>query len=104
MGRIIIGSTTGDPVDPNWKTVVLEIGLEKNDKTRDYQWYWEISIRDSSTTLFVSKKHNTGYTAKYRPSCVGCACTPMELQGDILTDFIPEIIADINLHFDVPSN
>lgn len=99
MGRIIIGSSPGDPGDPSWKTIVLEVGLEKNDEARDYQWYWEISIRDSSTTEFVSKKHNTGYTASYKPSCVGCSCRPMELQGDVLTDFSPEIIADITAHF-----
>jgi hypothetical protein len=101
MGRIIIGSSPGDPADPRWKTVVLEIGLEKNDGARDYQWYWEISIRDSYTTEFVSRKHNTGYIAKYMPSCVGCSCRPMELKGDVLGDFSQEIIADITAHFDV---
>jgi hypothetical protein len=104
MGRIIIGTSPGDPGDPNWKTIVLEIGLEKGVEAIDYQWYWEISIRDSSTTEFVSKNHNTGYTAKFRPSCVGCTCRPMELQGDVLTDFSPEIMADIAAHFDVDAH
>ncbi len=99
MGRIIIGSSPGDPGDPHWKAVVLEIGLENTDKTRDYKWYWEISIRDSFSTEFISKKHDTGYTALYKPSCVGCSCIPMELQGDILRDFYPEVIEDITSHF-----
>jgi hypothetical protein len=104
MGRIIIGNSPGDPFDPHWKTVILEIGLEKTDEDKDYQWYWEISIRDSSATKFVSKKHNTGYNARYKPSCVGCSCVPMELQGDILEDFSQLIIEDITKNFDVETN
>ncbi|MEN6329538.1 MAG: hypothetical protein ABFC91_04535 [Methanobacteriaceae archaeon] len=104
MGRIIIGSSPGDPWDPDWKSVVLEIGLEKHEEAKDYGWYWEISIRDSSATEFISKKHNSGYTAKYKPSCVGCSCVPMELQGDILKDFSQQVLDDISELFDLDSN
>jgi hypothetical protein len=104
MGRIIIGNISDEPLEElneNLKMIVLEIGLESTDNTEDYEWYWEITVRDISTTESVSKRHNTGYTAQYKPSCRGCSCTPMELQGDMPRDFSKLIIDDITKNFDI---
>jgi hypothetical protein len=103
MGRIIIGNISSEPledINENLKMIVLEIGLESTDNAEDYEWYWEITLRDSSTTESVSKKHNTGYTAQYKPSCKGCSCIPMELHGDMPKDFSKLIIDDITKIFD----
>ena len=104
MGRIIIGNISDEPLEDlneNLKMIVLEIGLESTDNHEDYEWYWEITVRDISTTEIVSKRHNTGYTAQYKPSCRGCSCTPMELQGDMPKDFSKLIIDDITKNFDI---
>lgn len=103
-GRIIIG-ISDEPLEnvppEDWKSVVLEIGLESTGNPENYEWYWEITIRDTSTIEYVSKKHNTGYTARYKPSCRGCSCIPMELQGDTLKDFSRTIIEDIIKNFNI---
>ena len=99
MGRIIIGNSPGDPSDENWKIVVLEIGLEYTTHTGDYRWYWEISIRDSSNTETILKKHDTEYTAQYKPSCRGCSIIPLEIHGDTPQDFSQTIMDDIIKNF-----
>jgi hypothetical protein len=100
MGRIIIRNISDEPPEENFKIIMLEIGLECIDE-ENCEWYWEISVRDISTTEVVSKNHNTGYTARYKPSCRGCSCIPMELKGDMLKDFSKLIIEDITKNFDI---
>jgi hypothetical protein len=106
MGRIIIGtiSETLEDLNENWKMIILEIGLESSANAGDYEWYWEITLKDISTTEIVSKKHNIGYTARYKPSCRGCSCIPMELHGDMPKDFSKLIIDDITKNFDIKKN
>lgn len=103
-GKIIIGisdeSIENIPSEDH-KIAVLEIGLESADNTKDHKWYWEITIRNISTTEYVSKKHNIGYTARYKPSCRGCSYVPMELNGDMPKDFSKLIIEDITKNFDI---
>jgi hypothetical protein len=100
MGRVIIG--TVEPEDtPDMKMLVLEIGLEQSNKAEEYEWYWEITMRDISTTEIVSKNHNTGFTAQYKRSCRGCSVIPMEIQGHNLADLSPRIVEDITKNFDL---
>lgn len=104
MGRIMIGYVPGEPedIDPqNWKSVILEIGLERTGDAKDFEWYWEISIRDFSTTEFVLKRHNTGLNAHFKPSCSGCYSIPMELEGNKPEDFSQRIIDDITKYFNL---
>jgi hypothetical protein len=115
MGRLIIGYAQGEPSDvsgepsddgstQNLQNIVLEIGLEYTGNGQECEWYWEISVRDISTIKFLSKKHNTGYTATYKPTCRGCYCIPMELHGDTLNDFAPLVIEDITKIFKLDAN
>lgn len=92
MGRIIIGNILEKD---NLKMIVLEIGLESSDNDEVYNWYWEITLSDDSTTEIVSKKHEIGFSTPYKPSCKACSIIPMELQGDKLEDFSTLIIEDI---------
>lgn len=98
MGRIIIGNIVEKE---NLKMIVLEIGLESSDNAEVYKWYWEITLSDDSTTEYVSKKHDSGYTTPYKPSCKACSIIPMELQGDTLKDFSKLIMDDIKENFDI---
>jgi hypothetical protein len=104
MGRIMIGYDPGEPEDAdpqNWKSVILEIGVERAGDAQDFEWYWDISVRDFSTTEFVLKRHNTGLRAQYKPSCSGCYCVPMEIQGNKPEDFSQRIIEDITKYFNL---
>ncbi|HNS26335.1 MAG: hypothetical protein QM405_05915 [Euryarchaeota archaeon] len=103
MSRVMIGYDPGEPEDPdpqNWKNVMLEIGLERTGD-EDFEWYWEISIRDFSTTEFIIKRHNTGLQAHYKPSCSGCFGLPMEIEGKKPEDFVQLLIKDIAEHFNL---
>lgn len=107
VGRIMIGYDPGEPEDPdpqNWKSVILDIGLENTGDDKNYEWYWEISIRNISSTEFVSKRHNTGFQAQYKPSCSGCYCVPMEIRGQTMEDVSQHIIGDITKNFRLDTN
>ncbi len=95
IGRIIIGTAQKDD---SLKMIVLEIGLEPAEGDK-HEWYWEISLNDESTTEYVSKVHNTGFTTYFRPSCAACSVVPMEFHGGTLKDFSGLIINDIKRNF-----
>ncbi|MGC9517449.1 MAG: hypothetical protein ACP5C3_07120 [Methanomicrobiales archaeon] len=102
MGRIIIGNGSNKPMEDlhvhDWKIVVLEIGLEYHEK-EEYEWYWEITIRNISNTQLILNKHNTGYTASYVPGGRGCSGIPTDwsIYEDEIKDFADLIIEDINI-------
>jgi len=96
MGRIIVG-TIKDEQSEKWKMIVLEIGLESAGD--EYEWYWEISIKDDSTTENISKNHNTGFKTQYKPSCKACSIIPLKFDGSTLKDFSGLIIEDITRNF-----
>lgn len=106
MGRIIIGNASGKPLDElhvhEWKIVVLEVGLDYiKSEQADYEWYWEISIRDIQKTEIVINHHHTGYTASYVPGGRGCSGAPTgwDTYGDEVDQFIPSIMKDIRDNF-----
>lgn len=108
MGRAIIGNASGKPLEDlhihDWKLVVLEIGLEYLESDdADYEWYWEITIRDIKKTEYIVNKHNTGFTASYVPGGRGCCGAPTDwaTYGVEVEEFAPSILEDIRNKFKI---
>jgi hypothetical protein len=106
MGRAIIGNASGKPLGDlhvhDWKVVVLEIGLDYIESDNaDYEWYWEISIRDVKNTEIIINKHKTGFKTSYVPAGRGCSGVPTDwaTYGDEVDQFADIILEDIKEHF-----